>query len=99
MLFQNNPFGDQLVFGTSRFDSIRYLKRCIAKNTFGGYQKKMASNTQIKVNSPNVKYTDDHITVDYDYSTANVGKTGDTIVVSVNHRNSIVYIFFFKQPI
>lgn len=39
------------------------------------------TNTTIKVNSPNVKYTDEFITVDYDYATTNVGRFNDTILV------------------
>lgn len=41
----------------------------------------MASNNQIKVNSPNVKYSDEYISVDYEYTTTNVGNLDGKIVV------------------
>lgn len=45
----------------------------------------------IRVNSPNVYYTENHIAVDYEYKTTNVQKSGDTIVVST------IFVCFFSS--
>lgn len=59
----------------------------------------MASNNQIKVNSPNVKYSDDYISVDYEYTTANVGKLDDKIVVCKKKIFFLLYELWIMNEI
>lgn len=42
----------------------------------------MTPRKLIKVQSPKVVYTDDSITVDYEYSTTNVQRADNTVYVS-----------------
>ena len=42
----------------------------------------MASTSDIKINSPNVKYSDEYIEVNYDYETTNVRKQDNVLNVS-----------------
>lgn len=49
----------------------------------------------VHVNSPNVYYSENHIAVEYEYTTTNVEKSGDRVIVSKHFVSQISFIYIF----